>query len=65
MLSSIIARMVAWWSVKNPRSASAVGDLGTQLAPGQRASTVGSRCLTMSACMISRPDTPKRSLTTS
>src|ERR687898_1178195 len=65
MLSSIIRRIAAWWSVKNPRSASSSSASLTRiLALASCASTFGSRCPVTSASSIARPEAPKMSLTT-
>src|SRR6266542_554770 len=65
MLSSIIRRITAWWSLKNPRSASSSAAI---LARSRRraswASTLGSRCPATSASSIARPDAPKMSVAT-
>src|SRR5215213_5556068 len=65
MLSSIIRKITAWWSVKNPRSASSSAAILTRSRRlASCASTLGSRCPPISASSIARPETPKMSLAT-
>jgi hypothetical protein len=65
MLVSIVCRIAAWWSVKNPLNASCSAVVLARSRPLAIAARIcGSRWPAIRACIIARPDTPNRSLTT-